>query len=217
MARLPGVHALHRTRSRECPQRPDEAYQQGCRNAIRQRRGDAEGDSGEVEDVIPNRDAIHPNCGPLHCCGRWLRCSPRSNHRSNMCCEYFQEAVLGSSRAHRQRSLGIRWPVVGMILGLPLAMFARDGHAAETDGAIFEEAHFVFAGESWRRALVFPGIVGWQLASRGILSMSEDWAVRVPASKHVAFLGGVAHSSGQLPFRVCWGNRCDHPVGHSEV
>ncbi len=110
---------------------------------------------------------------------------------ARICVEYF---TIGHPRIIDSTSpmiLGIAWGViatwwVGLILGLPLGLAARVGSWPQLTvqslvRPIFRLLEVMVAGAC------LAGLLGWQLASRGIVLLSGYRAVAVPASKHVAF------------------------------
>jgi hypothetical protein len=111
---------------------------------------------------------------------------------ARICIEYF---TIGHPQIIASTSptvLGIFWGLlatwwVGLILGLPLAMLARMGTWPKLTAQSLRKPILHLLAVMAVGAYL-SGIVGWRLASKGILSMSEYWAIRVPASKHVAFL-----------------------------
>ena len=122
---------------------------------------------------------------------------------ARICLEYF---TIGHPRMVASDSptlQGLYWGViatwwVGLILGIGLAIGARAGSRPKTGWrellgpiGILMVSMFGFA--------ILGGLIGFVTSRAGVFYLADDLAVRVPESKHVAFLtAGWAHSASYL-------------------
>jgi len=119
---------------------------------------------------------------------------------ARICVEYFtigHQPIFGTDDP---TLLGIGWGIlatwwVGFLLGIPLAVVARAGKLPKLSAGSLAKPIVVLMLASACGA-VLAGLLGWLLASRGIVQLVEPLASAVPADKHVAFLiDGFAHTA----------------------
>lgn len=87
---------------------------------------------------------------------------------------------------------------VGLLLGVPLAVVARAGSRAKRSVASLVRPVADLLAVMAVMALI-AGVVGWMLTRSGAVFLVGPLAQRVPADRHVAFLGVAwAHSTSYL-------------------
>jgi len=119
---------------------------------------------------------------------------------ARICVEYFTIGHPPIFGTHDPTLLGIGWGIlatwwVGLLLSVPLAVVARAGRLPTRSAAslVWPIAMLMLASAC---GAILAGLVGWLLASRGIVQLVEPLASEVPAEKHVAFLiDGFAHTA----------------------
>ena len=119
---------------------------------------------------------------------------------ARICVEYFTIGHPPIFGTEDPTLLGIGWGIlatwwVGRLLGIPLTVVARAGKLPKRSVASLVRPitalMLVSAGGA-----ILAGLLGWFLASRGIVQLVEPLASLVPADNHVAFLiDGFAHTA----------------------
>lgn len=122
---------------------------------------------------------------------------------ARICVEYF---TIGHPRLIASDSptvLGLFWGVVatwwvGLPLGVGLALAARAGRRPKLNCRQLLRPISVLLGIMFVVAFL-AGLIGYFTSSAGVFHLVENWASRIPAEKHVAFLTvGWAHSASYL-------------------
>jgi hypothetical protein len=111
---------------------------------------------------------------------------------ARICVEYFTIGHPPIFATEDPTLLGVGWGIlatwwVGLFLGVLLAIVARAGKlpkrsAVSVVGPVAALMLISACGA------VFAGLLGWMLATRGIVQLVEPLASGVPSDKHVAFL-----------------------------
>jgi hypothetical protein len=119
---------------------------------------------------------------------------------ARICVEYFTIGHAPIFGTDDPTLLGVGWGIlatwwVGLFLGVPLAVVARGGKRPPRSAASLVRPIAALMLVSALGAAL-AGLVGWQLASRGIVRLMGPLAENVPADRHVAFLiDGFAHTA----------------------
>jgi hypothetical protein len=119
---------------------------------------------------------------------------------AHICVEYFTIGHAPIFGTDDPTLLGIGWGIlatwwVGLFLGVPLAVVARAGKRSKRDAASLVRPIALLMAVSAGGAFV-AGLLGWVLASRGIVRLFGPMAEAVPTDRHVAFLiDGFAHTA----------------------
>ena len=143
---------------------------------------------------------------------------------ARICVEYFTIGHAPIFGTDNPTLLGIGWGIlatwwVGLFLGVPLAVVARAGKRPPRSAASLVRPIAALMLVSALGAAL-AGLVGWQLASRGIVHLLGPLAENVPAEKHVAFLiDGFAHTAsygfgflgGLVVMALVWRSRIGGP------
>lgn len=119
---------------------------------------------------------------------------------ARICVEYFTIGHPPIFGTEGPMLLGVGWGIlatwwVGLFLGVLLAVAARAGKIPKRNAAslVMPIAALMLVSAC---GAVLAGLLGWMLASRGVVHLIEPLASRVPSDKHVAFLAdGFAHSA----------------------
>jgi hypothetical protein len=111
---------------------------------------------------------------------------------ARVCVEYFTIGHPPIFPTEDPTLLGIGWGIlatwwVGALLGVPLAVVARAGSRPPRTAASLILPVVLLLVVTGCCALV-GGLVGWVLASNGVVFLLEPLASLVPREKHVAFL-----------------------------
>ncbi len=136
---------------------------------------------------------------------------------ARVCVEYFTvgHTPIGTDDP---TLLGLGWGViatwwVGVLLGVPLAVAARAGSwPRRSAGSLVRPIGILLTVLAC--CALAAGILGWALASNGVVVLLGPLASRVPADRHVWFLADLwAHSTSYLVgllggsvliVQVCW-------------
>jgi hypothetical protein len=119
---------------------------------------------------------------------------------ARICVEYFTIGHAPIFGTEDPTLLGIGWGIlatwwVGLLLGVPLAAVARAGRLPKRSASSLVRPILALMLVSAVGALL-AGLVGWFLASRGVVRLMGPLAEDVPADKHVPFLiDGFAHTA----------------------
>lgn len=119
---------------------------------------------------------------------------------ARICVEYFTIGHAPIFGTEDPTLLGIGWGIlatwwVGLFLGVPLAIVSRAGKRPKRDAASLVRPIVLLMVVSAGGAFV-AGLLGWMLASRGVVRLVGPMADSVPADRHVAFLiDGFAHTA----------------------
>jgi hypothetical protein len=119
---------------------------------------------------------------------------------ARICVEYFTIGHAPIFGTEDPTLLGVGWGIlatwwVGLFLGVPLAVVARAGKRPKRDAASLVRPIAALMTVSACGAVV-AGLIGWVLASRGIVRLAGPMAEAVPADRHVVFLiDGFAHTA----------------------
>ena len=119
---------------------------------------------------------------------------------ARLCVEYFTIGHPPIFGTDDPTLLGLGWGVlatwwVGLSLGVLLAIVARAGKLPRRTAASLIRPIAVLMAISAGGALL-AGIVGWLLASRGMVTLADPLAMEVPTARHVPFLAaGFAHTA----------------------
>jgi hypothetical protein len=119
---------------------------------------------------------------------------------ARICVEYFTTGHPPIFGTDDPTLLGIGWGIlatwwVGLLLGIPLAVVARAGKLPKRSARSLARPIGLLVLASSCGAIL-AGLLGWFLASRGIVKLVEPLASAVPAEKHIAFLiDGFAHTA----------------------
>jgi hypothetical protein len=144
---------------------------------------------------------------------------------ARICVEYFtigHPPILGTEDP---TLLALGWGVlatwwVGLSLGVLLAIVARAGQLPKRTAASLVRPIAVLMAVAACGALL-AGILGWLLASRGVVTLVEPLAAEVPAAQHVPFLAtGFAHTAsyacgfvgGLVILALTWRGRMTRPL-----
>jgi hypothetical protein len=122
---------------------------------------------------------------------------------ARVCVEYFTIGHAPVFGTDDPTLLGIGWGIlatwwVGLLLGVPLAFFARVGSRPK------RSARSLVRPIAWLLAVmavcaIAAGTLGWLLASSGIVFLEGPIAEKLPANRHVPFLADLwAHSASYL-------------------
>ncbi len=76
---------------------------------------------------------------------------------------------------------------VGLLLGIPLALVARAGQRPQRAAVALVRPVLLLMAVT-AVGTVIAGVIGWVLASNGLVVLLEPLASQVPRAKHVAFL-----------------------------
>jgi len=139
---------------------------------------------------------------------------------ARICVEYFTIGHAPIFGTDDPTLLGIGWGIlatwwVGLFLGVPLAVVARAGKRPPRSAASLVRPIAALMLVSALGAAL-AGLVGWQLASRGVVRLMGPLAEEVPADRHVAFLiDGFAHTAsygfgfvgGLVVMAIVWRSR----------
>ena len=143
---------------------------------------------------------------------------------ARICVEYFTIGHPPIFGTDDPTLLGLGWGIlatwwVGLLLGVPLAIFARAGKLPKRSAASLVRPMTVLMLVSAVGAYL-AGLLGWFLASRGIVELVGPLAAHVPADKHVPFLiDGFAHTAsygigflgGLVVMALVWHSRLASP------
>ncbi len=122
---------------------------------------------------------------------------------ARICVEYFTIGHAPIFGTEDPTLLGIGWGIlatwwVGLLLGVPLAIVARSGKLPKRTAASLVRPIVVLMLVSAIGA-VLAGLLGWFLATRGVVRLMGPLADNVPADKHVPFLiDGFAHTASYV-------------------
>ena len=144
---------------------------------------------------------------------------------ARICVEYFKIGHAPIFGTDNPTLLGIGWGIlatwwVGLFLGVPLAVVARAGKRPPRSAASLVRPIAALMLVSALGAAL-AGLVGWQLASRGVVRLMGPLAEEVPADRHVAFLiDGFAHTAsygfgflgGLVVLALVWRSRLATPT-----
>src|SRR5262245_31335828 len=139
---------------------------------------------------------------------------------ARICVEYFTIGHPPIFGTEDPTLLGIGWGIlatwwVGLFLGVLLAVVARAGKLPKRSAASLVRPIAVLMLAAACGA-VLAGLLGWVLASRGVVYLVEPLASRMPHDKHVAFLiDGFAHTAsygfaflgGLVMLAIVWPSR----------
>lgn len=122
---------------------------------------------------------------------------------ARICVEYFTIGHPPVLDTVDPTLLGIGWGIiatwwVGVILGIPLAVVARVGSRPKRSvGSLVRPLACLMLVSAVGAAIA--GLIGWQLARRGVIVLIGGLASAVPADKHVPFIADLwAHSTRYL-------------------
>lgn len=128
---------------------------------------------------------------------------------ARVCVEYFTIGHPPIFGTDDPTLLGLGWGVaatwwVGLLLGVPLAWAARAEPGPPRDAASLvrpiARLLAVMAGAS-----LLAGVVGWQLARRGLVVLIGPLAQKVPSDRHVAFIANLWAHSASYAFGILGG------------
>lgn len=122
---------------------------------------------------------------------------------ARICVEYFTIGHPSIFDTDDPTLLGIGWGIwatwwVGLLLGVPLVAAARAGSRPKRDVRSLVRPIAILLALS-AVAAVLAGLLGWVLASQGMVVLPEPLASRVPREKQIAFIADWwAHSCSYL-------------------
>ena len=122
---------------------------------------------------------------------------------ARICVEYFTIGHPPIFDTDDPTLLGIGWGIlatwwVGLLLGVPLAVVARAGSRPKRNVRSLVHPIVVLLAISAIAAFV-AGLLGWVLASQGMVVLVEPLTSRLPREKHIAFLADLrAHLCSYL-------------------
>ena len=122
---------------------------------------------------------------------------------ARVCVEYFTIGHPPIFGTDSPTLLALGWGIlatwwVGLILGVPLALFARLGRRPKRSAASLIRPILVLLG-AMAAVAVLAAAVGYVLARAGAVVLREPLASRVPADQHVPFLTDLwAHNGSYL-------------------
>ncbi len=111
---------------------------------------------------------------------------------ARVCVEYFTVGHPPIFRTEDPTLLGLGWGIVatwwvGLLLGIPLAVAARAGWRPKRNTrSLFRPLAIVFVTTGF--CALAAGMIGWCLASTGLISLGGSLASRLPPDRQVAFL-----------------------------
>jgi hypothetical protein len=119
---------------------------------------------------------------------------------ARICVEYFTIGHPPIFGTKNPTLLGVGWGLlatwwVGLFLGVPLAVVARAGKLPKRSAASLVRPIGLLMLASAGGAIL-AGLLGWLLASRGLVQLIEPLATAVPTNRHIPFLiDGFAHTA----------------------
>lgn len=122
---------------------------------------------------------------------------------ARVCVEYFSVGHPTVFETTDPTLLGLTWGIlatwwVGLLLGVPLAIVARAGSRPKRSAGSLLRPIAILLGVMAIAALV-AGVIGWMLASRGMVVLLGPIVDELPRDRHVPFLAVLwAHSASYL-------------------
>lgn len=125
---------------------------------------------------------------------------------TRVCLEYFTVFHVRVIHTNSPTTLALVWGViatwwVGLILGVPVALFARIGRRPKLNARQLVLPIAVLMLVMGASSLV-AGVAGYAVARTGNVVLWEPWASRIPVAKHAAFMADL------------WAHRTAYGVGY---